>query len=216
MRIIAAVHGNLMEMMDQELEAASEGVMCGVREATDMCHAGWRQQVQGAGLGVGLTKSIRQKFYPNQGLNAAGMVFGKSRRILAAFERGAVIQAHNRRYLAIPTPEADRLVRPRVGKFGKITPRTWPGDLPPLRYVPRPGVADLLVIDEMRHTKSGRLTRARTRTGRLGRGAATVVMFVLVRQVTLAKRLDLDRVARRVEQELPELIRAYYRSPSEA
>lgn len=212
MRIKAALEGNLEKIMQQELKDATEGVTRGVQAATDLAQAGWRAQVERAGLGQGLTKSIRKRFYPNQGMDAAGWVYAKSQRIITAFERGALVRSRRGRYLAIPTPEAVQLARRRVGRFGKVSPANWPKSLPELRYVPRRSGPALLVADELKHTSAGRLTRARrTKTGRLGRGASSVVMFILVRQTKLPKKLDVQQVTERVEALLPRLILRYYR-----
>lgn len=213
MRLTAAIQGDLERYMRQEAADATAGVLAGIEEATDLLQELQRAQIRRAGLGTGLEKGWRKKFYKNQGLDAAGVVYHKTSKIIRAFDRGVTIRARRTRYLAIPTEEAVRLARRRVGRFGKLSPANWPSNLPPLRYVPRRGGPDLLVLDEMRVSASGRITKARrTKTGRMGKGAATVVAFVLVRQVKLEKKLDIDRASEQVASQLPQMIQRHYRT----
>ena len=69
----------------------------------------------------------------------------------------------------------------------------------------------------MRINKSGRVGRrakggAYTKTGRMKQGIATVVMFIMVPQVRLKKRLDVKREAKRWEGRLPGLIGKHMRT----
>jgi hypothetical protein len=114
-----------------------------------------------------------------------------------AFDEGAVIRSRRGRFLAIPTENA-----PRKGTDGRrISPSTFPEyRFGPLRLVL--GRADRrscggwfagLVQPEDRG--AARLP-TRDRSGpRTGRGLTTVVMFLLVPQVKLRKRLDVNRAA---------------------
>ena len=72
-----------------------------------------------------------------------------------------------------------------------------------LRFIYRRGVPSLLVADQARISKRGLAVASRSKTGR---GAVTAPIFILVPQVHLRKRLDLDRAARSWEGRLPELI----------
>jgi hypothetical protein len=84
--------------------------------------------------------------------------------------------------------------------------------------VPRPSGPSLLVVDGLRASfsrKSGELRGFRRATGRArqsGQGATTVVMFLLVPQVKLPKRLDVARAAERWTAQLPALIEQQLRS----
>jgi Family of unknown function (DUF6441) len=103
---------------------------------------------------------------------------------------------------------------PRRGTDGKrISPSTFPEHrFGPLRFVPRRSGPSLLVVDELRASvsrKSGELRgfrRATERARQRGQGLATVVMFLLVPQVKLRKRLDVAQAAERWSAELPALI----------
>lgn len=207
MRVKAAIEGNLNAIMKQEVVDATAGVVAGIQQATDLLQSGQRSQITRAGLGRGLSKGWRKKFYRNEGLDAAGLVYHKSRKIITAFDQGTVVRVKKRKYLAIPTEHARKMAKRSVGRFGSVTPGSWPKNLPPLRYVPRRGAPDLLVVDEVRITKTGRISKAkRTKTGKMGRGASTVVAFVLIRQIRIDKRIDVDKVSERAHRLMPELI----------
>ena len=77
-----------------------------------------------------------------------------------------------------------------------------------LRFVFRPGRPGLLVVDGLRagSGRHGGFRRASQRALRTGQGVVTVVMFVLVPQVRLRKRLDIDGAARRWQGLLPQLV----------
>ena len=76
----------------------------------------------------------------------------------------------------------------------------------------------LPVVDSVRASfsrKTGELRgfqRASDRARRTGTGLATVVMFLLVPQVKLSKRLDVARAAERWSGRLPALIEQHLRS----
>jgi Family of unknown function (DUF6441) len=80
-----------------------------------------------------------------------------------------------------------------------------------LRFIYRRSGPSLLVADNARFTRSGRVRENVTRRkdgtsySRLA-GRTVVPIFLLVAQVKLQKRLDLDRDAREVEADLPGLI----------
>jgi hypothetical protein len=74
-------------------------------------------------------------------------------------------------------------------------------------------VADGLRASYSRQT--GQLRGVRRATGRArrsGQGLTTVVMFLLVPQVKLRKRLDVARAAERLSAQLPALIEQQLRS----
>ena len=120
-----------------------------------------------------------------------------------------MIRSRRGRFLAIPTENA-----PRKGTDGRrISPSTFPEHrFGPLRFVPRQSGPSLLVVDGLRASvsrKTGELRgfrRATDRARRSGQGLATVVMFRLVPQVKLGKRLDVARAAERWSGQLPALI----------
>jgi hypothetical protein len=174
-----------------------------------------RRQVASAGLGQRLANSWRDKHYDNRGIDAASLVYTKAPQIIRAFDEGALIRSKRGRFLAIPTANA-----PRKGTDGRrISPSTFPEHrFGPLRFVPRSSGPSLLVADGLRASfsrQTGQLRgfrRATERARRSGQGLATVVMFLLVPQVKLRKRLDVAGAAERWSGQLPALIEQQLRA----
>ena len=215
MKLAATIARSFPADMQAELRDIERAVAAGTRDAGRGLKTELRRQAASAGLGQRLANSWRDKHYPNQGLDAASLVYTKAPQIVRAFDEGAVIRSRRGRFLAIPTENA-----PRRGTDGRrIRPSTFPEHrLGPLRFVPRPSGPSLLVVDGLRASfsrKSGELRgfrRATDRARRSGQGLTTVVMFFLVPQVKLRKRLDVTRAAERWSAQLPALIEQRLRS----
>jgi hypothetical protein len=207
MRLEAAIKGDLHKFMEQQKIAAETAVTAGVAEITDRIKNDLRGQVAGAGLGSKLAKSWQAKLYPKgrKSIAAAGWVFSKAPKLIRAFDEGALIKSKDGFFLAIPTEAA-----PKRGVGGKrITPSNFPEhSLGRLRFVYRPGRISLLVVDNLRAGtgKRGGFRKASESALKTGRGLATVVMFFLVPQVKLRKRLDYKAVVNRWEPQLPQTI----------
>ena len=206
MRLEAALQGDLEKHMEAEMKAAGSAVVAGTRRAADGLKQEMRTQVASAGLGRRLSNSWRGKIYENKKLNAAGRVWTKAPTIMRAFDEGVIIKSKKGLWLAIPTPAA-----PRRGIGGKrISPSTFPEHrFGRLRFVYRgSGKPSLLVVDGLRARggKRGGFARAGKRAQATGRGLTTVVMFIMVPQVRLRKRLDFTGAGRRWQRRLPQLI----------
>ena len=208
MKLAATITGSIIAGMEAEMRMISGAVTAGIKEAGRGLKADLRKQVISAGLGARLSRTWRDRIYSNKGFDAAAMVWSKAPRIVRAFDEGAVIKSKSGFWLAIPTPQA-----PKRGVGGKrINPSNFPEHrFGPLRFVYRRGRPSLLVVDGVRINKSGRVGRRAkggtfTKSGRMKQGMATVVMFIMVPQVRLRKRLDVNREAKRWERKLPALI----------
>lgn len=209
MRIRAAIRGDLERHLREELGRGEGAAMRALRRASRGLRDELRGQIRSAGLGNRLANTVRAEVYPKAGasLGAAALVFTRAPRIIRAFEEGAVIRSRSGFWLAIPTENAPR----RGVGGGRINPSNFPEHrFGPLRFVYRPGKPALLVVDEVRIGRTGRVGRraanARTKSGALRSGLTTVVMFVLVPRVRLKKRLDWDGPARRWLDRLPAMI----------
>jgi Family of unknown function (DUF6441) len=215
MKLAATVARSLQADMQVELRDIERAVAGGTKAAGQSLKSELRRQVAGAGLGQRLANSWRDKHYPNQKLDAASLIYTKAPQIIRAFDEGAVIRSRRGRLLAIPTENA-----PRKGTDGRrISPGTFPENrFGPLRFVPRPTGPSLLVVDELRPSfsrQTGELRgfrRATERARRSGQGLTTVVMFLLVPQVKLRKRLDVARAAEQWSGQLPALIEQQLRA----
>ena len=200
MKLDLTTIGSLGQIMAEEVKAGEKAATAAVRQAGEGLKAAWRAQILGAGLGTRLAKTIRSQAYPRSGqsLNAAVVVWSKAPVIVGAHDTGPLIRSRDGFWLAIPTPAAGRSLR-----GGRITPSEWERrNGLRLRFVYRRSGPSLLVAESRLNTK-GRAVRSRSKTGR---GVATVPIFLLVPQVKLAKRLDLERDAMRAHSALPGLI----------
>jgi hypothetical protein len=210
MKLIGIITRSLQADMQAQLRDVQRAVAAGIRDAGRGLRTELRRQVASAGLGQRLANGWRDRHYPNQKLDAASLVY-----TIRAFDEGAVIRSSRGRFLAIPTENA-----PRKGTDGRrIRPITFPEHrFGPLRFVPRPSGPSLLVVDGLRASfsrQTGQLRgfrRATDRARRSGQGLTTVVMFLLVPQVKLRKRLDVARAAERWSGRLPALIEQQLRS----
>lgn len=215
MRIEVSLTGDLASLMETEVRAVEQAVTTGVVATARELQADWRGQIGKAGLGQRLANSIRLRRYPRAGASAsaAAVVNAASPKIVEAFDRGALIRSKDGFYLAIPTPAAGLTGLAAGGKRQRITPGAWERRTGMrLRYVWRPGRPALLVADDARLNTRGLAAPKRGKRRRDGTltGAQTVVIFILLPQVRLRKRLDLDRATKAAEARLPQAILAAF------
>ena len=204
MKFGANIDGNLAAIATEILQEAEAAVTRGVFIAGRGLRDDWRSQVRASGLGSRLANTVRQADFPRSGtsLRAASLVWTKAQDILHAFDGGVLIRGKGGLWLAIPLPAAG------ITGFGRqrITPWRWEQRTGMrLRFVYRRNGPSLLVADDawlnsrgLAAAKGGR----RRRDGILT-GAQTVPVFLLLRQVKMPKKLDLDALAREATARLP-------------
>jgi hypothetical protein len=178
--------------MRQQKDAAERAVTEGVRQITTEIKNDLRAQVVSAGLGNKLAKTWQAKVYPARGqksISAAGVVTSKASQIIRAFNDGALIKSSRGEFLAIPTENA-----PKRGMGNKrISPATFPeGRFGRLRFVRVDSRLSLLVVDSK------------------VKGKPAKVMFILVPQVQLKKRLDYMSAVNRIAPQLPQVILSHW------
>jgi hypothetical protein len=191
---------DLVAIMAAEIRAGERAVSQAVSQAGIELKAGWRAQITGAGLGGRLANTIRSEPFPKgrPSLNAAVVVWSKAPVIVGAHDTGPLIRSKSGFWLAIPTPAAGKSTR-----GGRITPGEWERRSGlRLRFVYRRAGPSLLVAEGRLNT-NGRAVASRSK---IGRGVATVPIFLLVPQVKLPKRLDLVRDAEQAHDAVPGLI----------
>jgi hypothetical protein len=189
---------------------AARSVTRAMREVTDGLNSA---------LGQRLANTWRGKTYPEGGasLEAASFVWSKAPNIVDAFDRGVTIRSHRGFWLAIPTAAAGVKGISAAGAMQRITPGGWERRTGMrLRFVYRRGRPSLLVADNAWLSRKGLAkpnigrTRAGTQFTRL-KGRSTVVVFILVPQVTLRKRLDIASIAQRWAGRVPGVIASHWR-----
>jgi hypothetical protein len=215
MRIQAAIQGDLQALLKAELRGAERAVTAGVRAATLGLKTELRAQVTSAGLGQRLANTWRSRIYPEgeQSLSAAGFVWSKAPNLIRLYDEGAIIRSKQGLYLAIPTPAAGRFADRRQ----KITPLLWERiHGMRLRFVYRRSGPSLLVADNVRLTARGRAVAniGRSKGAAFTRlsGRTTVPLFILVSQVSVKKRLDVEGAAQKWIKGLPELVLRNWRA----
>lgn len=200
MKLSLDVTPDLVATMAAEIAAGEKAVTAAIREAGKELKFAWRRQITGAGLGRRLANSIRLSTYPKSGesLNAAALVWSKAPVIVGAHDTGPLVRSKDGFWLTIPLEAAGRSHR-----GGRITPAEWERRRGlPLRFVYRRHGPSLLVADGRLNSRGlGVASRSKT-----GRGRATVPVFLLVPQVRLRKRLDLEGDAERAIESVPGLI----------
>lgn len=207
MRLDAAIKGDLRKYMKLQQAAAEAAVTGGISEITTHIKDDLRGQVTNSGLGSKLAKSWQAKVYPKgkKSLDAAGFIYSKAPKLIKAFNDGVVIRSKDGWWLAIPTSAA-----PKRGVGGKrISPSNFPEhSLGRLRFVYRSRALSLLVVDNLRAGtgKRGGFRKASDTALRTGRGLATVVMFILIPQAKLKKRLDYKAVVNLWQPQLGQAI----------
>lgn len=194
---IAVKFDNLARLMQGEVRAGEKAVQSAVAAAGNGVKADWRGQITGAGLGQRLSRTVRGETWPKHknSMNAAALVWTKAPVIVGAHNTGPLIRATNGFWLTIPTPAAGK------GRGGKRpTPREFEARTGlRLQFIRRRNGPSLLIA-EGRVSKGGRAVASRSKTGR---GLTSVPVFLLVRQVKLRKRLDLEKAARLAAAALP-------------
>lgn len=169
--IRAALRGSLKAQLAAEAKAGSDAVITVIRRRTLKLKQDIRAAIAGAGLGTRLGNAIRDRFYPNAGLDAKGIVDSKAiyKRpggfvdLITVFQEGATITAFGGKYMAIP-----------VGAGKKESLRNF--DRKDIDLVPFRNGQGYVV-----------LRRGAREHGRGGGG----ILFLLVKKVTIKPRLDL-------------------------
>lgn len=197
--------------MAAEIAAGERAVWRGIDKTATKIKASWRQDVKSR-LGQRLANAIRSRTYPEKGasLDAASLIYarpGKGKRggaaeIILGHEEGSLIRSSVGFWLTIPTEEAGKGRRGANMTVGEWERRHGTR----LQFVYRARGPSLLVAP-VKLTKSGRLGKGRmTKAGAYATGTFTSVIFLLVPQAKLRKKLNLRAAADRIAMELPQNI----------
>ncbi|GIX10373.1 DUF6441 family protein [Elioraea sp.] len=230
---IAAVVGSLKRILDEEVRAGERAVTRAIRAETERLKRELREQVVSAfgARGRGLSGAWRSRVFPQSGdsLGAAGIVWTKAPTIIDAFERGAVIRARGARYLAVPTGfNAARGRRGRGAQGVRVTPQQMVASGQAFVRPFRSGRGFVWCLPVRQGDRIGR-RRAPLIAGGFAavatanrRGAARwqaellrqgfVPMFLLLPQVSLARRLNAREAGRRALARLPAAVAAEWRA----
>jgi hypothetical protein len=211
MKLVVSIEGDLGKFVASELEKGARAATNAVRQAARAVEKDLEAATASAGLGR-LARSWQSRVYPETpSLGASGLVYAKggARTVgaLIAYATGARIVPRFGKYLWVPT---DAVIKREGAKIGV---RDFEEAGIPLRFVPPKGARrwPLLVADGFVAGRKANSFRAGTaRRVKSGRGIASVVMFIGVRQVDIAKRFDIAGVAARGHGELANRIAALW------
>jgi hypothetical protein len=194
----------------RDLDALARAQHAGIKAAAEGAQREMRDLVARAGLGRKLPQAVRMAMHPKRppATRPAAEIFPgskKAARILEAFMNGAVIAGRGGQHLAIPTENV-----PRIGRGGgtPMTPAQVAAHFGALKSIPTgnpraPFILAVATID----AKSGGAVRPATRRRRAqGRQERLTAMFVLVREVRLARRIDPDAIAAKWGERIPDFV----------
>ena len=188
----------------------SDGLADNLRQAVDRASAALqaelRSQVTAAGLGPRVAQAWRRQTYPAPGtksLSPAALVWSKAGTIVRAYNEGTPIRPKRGAALAIPSDWV-----PLKANRRRMTPVEVEARFNrDLRYVKLPNGNAVLIMDQVIEGRSGGLRRASKGRKAQGRRVTSKIMFTLVRQVKVAKRLDVERAAAGAESALASALR---------
>ncbi|MCK6500485.1 MAG: DUF6441 family protein [Nitrospira sp.] len=210
MKFTAKIIGSLRRDMEKEFTTLTGAIKAGTKEAAEGLKNTLRGQITSAGMGTKLANAWRSKVYENKGYDSAGLVYTRAPCIVEAFDKGVLIKPKaGGVWLAVPTVTA-----PKRGTDGKrITPLNFPeAKLGKLEFVYRENGPSFLVVHNVRASysrKTGQLRGFRKASDtalRTGKGLTTAIMFLLIRQVKLEKRLDVESAAKVWIEKMPNFI----------
>lgn len=216
--VSARVDGDVRALVDAARVDVADAFREAVVNTAGKVHADMRTQTRAAGLGRGLENAWRAQVYPkseaNKTLHPAGLVHSKAVVLHDAFIAGATITARRGRYLVIPTAEAEAMGFATTREARDPTKRVPAGQLrraaqyraaiaklgaENIRDIPLPNGRRLIVYQVPQGRGKGRVFRG-PRLTRVGfRRGQDVPLFILIPQVRLAPRLDLNAAKARAE-----------------
>lgn len=214
MRFDLTVRGDPIAIMEAHIDEAEKAVTRGLRLTGEGLKKEWRGQVVAAGLGQRLGNTIRARTYPERlsSISASSLVYSRAPVVVDAHDRGVVIVS-GRGWLAIPIGDVQKMrgARSIGGSPNKrITPAGWEQKTGRrLRFVYRKGKPALLVDDGAflpRGSYTDDLRWRSSRSQRPSRGKVSIPIFLLVPQVKLRRKLDLDRATVAWGDRMPGLI----------
>ncbi|MCB9983655.1 MAG: hypothetical protein H6861_08310 [Rhodospirillales bacterium] len=182
MKLAVKATKDLSKQMERRSRILSNAVRFGVKESGFALLNSLRKQMRLAGL-QRLQKTWRKKDYKNNGYDAASLVYSKVPEIVTAFDKGLLIRTRNKQWLAIPTKNAPR----PLGRKQKRTPERLFNDYKlDFRFVERDSKTAFLVAKNAR--------------------GKDVIMFTLIKQAKIPKRLDIERSVRKWTARIPDMI----------
>lgn len=204
MKLSVEEKGNYRRKLRAEREFIRKQAALATKEATNGLKKELRADIVGSGLGVRLSRTWRGEFYNDRKDTVKGFVYSRAPEIIESFDQGTLIRPRSgSKYLAIPTENALKFIGQGKGKKRKSgSPQNYMDKYGPdsLRFVKLRNGTRVLVGERgvRRSRETGEFKgfkKASQRALRTGVGLATVVMYILIPQAKMPKKLDVDKIA---------------------
>jgi hypothetical protein len=193
LQVELAVSDNLASFAQQTHLRIARGARVAAEKQAARAKLALRGDVRAAGLGDRLANTWRVNVFPESASSRthSPAVFVKSTasEIVTAFDQGATIRSKQGLWLAIPTENT-----PRKGRRLATPVEVEAMFNQDLIFFHGRGGQMLAFVDAIKAKSGGKFRRATKRRTKDGRRNELVLMFVMVRQVTLRKRLNWSRI----------------------
>jgi hypothetical protein len=197
-----ALIGELENALDAQRKDLAGEIYKGFDEYSLIVKKRLRNQVIGAGLGNRVAKTWRYDLYPKRGvltLEPASVIKSKAPQIIEAFSSGEPIRSSRMAgFLAIPTDFAPRR-RGGRGRRMSMDDFLEANGTDSLRVYAKPGSGGRVfyaVAEKGFRRSRGKRGGSRRITENSRSKAEKVLMYVLIKQVRLGKRFDVQSVFR--------------------
>ena len=226
MRLSAAIKGDLRKQIADEWRTAGRAIRAGLREGGKGLQSDLKRDAQLAGLGK-LSKVWRVRVFRGRSGPTDSFAFvypkggDRTRGAIWALDTGTTIRAKNARYLTIPT-NFNRKGGKRGGKVlyqinqlhDTFVQKTREGHLLLFARVGRAQVKNAKTgrVQDRAYVNSQLLGSGRVKRTREILKYGAVPMFILVPQVRVSKRTNIDALVTRWQARLPALIVKHWNS----
>jgi len=205
MRLDAKTIGDLRKNLRKEREVIKRISVQSTKEATNGLKKELRTDVVGAGFGTRLSNTWRSKLYDDSKgpeVDVKGFIYSRAPEIIESFDQGVVVRPKNGgRYLAIPTKNIPRHIsRGKGKKRANITPKLYRERKGELSLI-KSKKGHLFLIAQRQATYSKKtgefrgLRKPSKRSLETGNNLVSTVMFILIPQAKMPKKLDVDKIA---------------------
>jgi hypothetical protein len=220
--VVSNIGDNMAAILDGEVTAMSRALRGAVDRSSMALQEDLRAQTTGAGLGTKLANAWRREGYPRGGrrtLRPAALVYSKATALHEAFDQAPVILPRRGSFLLIPSAEAERLgsTTSEISRKGGGIPGGAKRRVSSLEEAARKlGVPIVSAIPSRGAPKRGGggdgerkgfILLAPTKRNRSNlvalffarRDARPVLLFTLVRQARVPKKLNIAAAAAKAE-----------------
>lgn len=193
---------NSIKGIEQPIEFAAVDAL---REATSIAETKGKANVEASGLGPRFVKSLKSRFYINNGLDAAGIVYSAI-NYSVVFERGAIVKGNPTLWIPLPTtPQKVGGKRLTAKVFGDTI-----GHLFKIKIGGREYLAAKIAVSKKNSTaRIPSLSAAMLRNGarKAGKGQRTRLMplFMGVQSTSIRKRLHIGQIVEQAADQIPKL-----------